>query len=113
MKLLLSQSSGGWSTPTDSQAKQLNLPYLQLYNLTNDINESNNLYQKNGPYQDFIDCLILKLNQYIENGRSTNGIKQKMIDKILLFYHQLYHYQNHVNIHCFRLIMERFGINKK
>jgi arylsulfatase A len=45
-KLLYCRGSGGWTSPTEAQAAQANLPSIQLYNMRTDPKESNNLYEE-------------------------------------------------------------------
>jgi hypothetical protein len=49
------------------------LPPIQLYDLSNDIAESRNVYDK---HPEVVDELKALLTQYVENGRSTPGAKQ-------------------------------------
>lgn len=75
-KLLMSPSSGGWSYPRpgvdDGVIKTL--PTVQLYNLQDDIEEKNNLYNR---FPDKVKELKKILIEIIENGRSTQGPVQK------------------------------------
>ncbi len=73
-KLLVSPSSGGWSTPTPAQAaKQPELPALQLYNLASDPSEQNNCIKAN---KATAFELMQLLRKYIREGRSTPGAVQ-------------------------------------
>lgn len=78
-KLLLSNSSGGWSYPRpgkDVEAIKA-MPKYQLYNLKDDIKESRNLYPENQQKTEELRKLLIK---YIEDGRSTKGAPQKNDD---------------------------------
>lgn len=71
-KLAFSYGSGGWSAPDESKAKQLNMPAVQLYNLSADISENNNLKTK---YPSMVEKMTKELNRIIDQGRSTPGPK--------------------------------------
>lgn len=72
-KLELCPGSGG---PTDALKKTdlRALPRFQLYNLTGDIGEQYNLYER---FPEIAERLREKLIRYIEDGRSTPGEKQQ------------------------------------
>ena len=72
-KLILWPGSGGWSAPNDPEVLE-NLPEYQLYNLTADPGEKNNLVND---YPEIVSELELLLKDYILNGRSTPGPKQQ------------------------------------
>jgi len=72
-KLLLCQGSGGW-TYNDADAYHDGLPPVQLYNMKNDPEEKKNIYKKH-PEQ--VRKMIKMLEQFVTNGRSTPGSKQK------------------------------------
>lgn len=80
-KLLLCPDSGGWSHPTraasvwtQSQADDLDaLPPFQLYDLTADPEEKNNLADR---HPDVVQRLGRLLRKQIMNGRSTPGAPQ-------------------------------------
>ncbi|MHC4560515.1 MAG: sulfatase-like hydrolase/transferase [Planctomycetota bacterium] len=66
--------SGGWSSPArESEAKELGLPPVQLYDLQIDPKEQNNLYAK---HPDIADELLAILKRYVRRGRSTPGAQQ-------------------------------------
>ncbi|MCA9194059.1 MAG: arylsulfatase [Planctomycetales bacterium] len=67
-KLALANGSGGWTSPTEKEAQDL--PEAQLYNLAEDIAESNNLYAVEA---DKAKQLLLQLEADVQKGRSTNG----------------------------------------
>lgn len=72
-KLELCPGSGGWSAPKPQKAKELGIPELQLYNLSTDIAEKNNVYDK---HPEKVEELYNILMKCIDDGRSTPGIKQ-------------------------------------
>ncbi len=73
-KLLLVPHSGGWSAPTPNNKKALEgLPPMQLYNLSSDPSEKENLYEQ---YPDIVEELRSMLVGYIVQGRSTPGQAQ-------------------------------------
>lgn len=73
-KLEFCAGSGGWAFPTAQDLKKLNLPALQLYNLENDISEKENIADKN-PL--IVKELTLLMKKYIDDGRSTAGLRQE------------------------------------
>lgn len=73
-KLEFAAGSGGWSVPTEKQAKELNLSPLQLYDLETDIAETKNVADKNPKVVNELSKLAKEI---VENGRSTKGKKQK------------------------------------
>ena len=75
-KLILCPDSGGWSDPRPDSPGIEKLPPFQLYNLDKDPGETGNLVDQ---YPEIVDELSELLRQYIENGRSTPGVKQENI----------------------------------
>ncbi|GAI30601.1 unnamed protein product, partial [marine sediment metagenome] len=75
-KLCMCPGSGGWSSPTPQEAKELDLPPVQLYNLETDIGEQNNLVDQ---YPEIVEELTKLLRDYIRNGRSTPGESQEYV----------------------------------
>jgi arylsulfatase A len=73
LKLLLSPGSGGWSSPKPGK-EEVGLPAVQLYNMKEDPGETINLQDK---YPDTVKELTMLLKKYIEEGRSTPGLRQK------------------------------------
>ena len=75
-KLCFCPGSGGWSypRPQDIEREQLDLPALQLYNLQEDIGETNNLIHE---YPEIAMELKEALASIILEGRSTPGSKQE------------------------------------
>jgi arylsulfatase A-like enzyme len=73
-KLELCAGSGGWAHPNEKQAHAQNLPPVQLYNLDDDIGETNNVHAQ---HPEIVERLTRLLEKYIAEGRSTPGAKQK------------------------------------
>lgn len=75
-KLDLCEGSGGWSYPSqkDIKKEKLELPAMQLYNLKENIGETNNLIAK---YPEKAAELKAALKKIILEGRSTKGKIQK------------------------------------
>lgn len=71
-KLLLCAASGGW-TERDDDALQNGLPLIQLYDMTSDPSETNNVYAEH-PAQ--VKAMLTQLKEMIDNGRSTPGAQQ-------------------------------------
>ena len=69
-KLCLSRGSGGWSAPREADAKKKGLPPMQLFNLSEDAAEKNNLAEKN---PEKVKALLEILKREVENGRCTPG----------------------------------------
>ncbi|MCH7909344.1 MAG: arylsulfatase [Candidatus Hydrogenedentes bacterium] len=69
-KLALCPGSGGWSPPTQAEARKRNLPPLQLYDLEQDIAEKVNVYQE---HPDVVKELSALLEKYKKEGRSVVG----------------------------------------
>ncbi len=72
-KLVLCPGSGGWSFPTPKEAKQMDLPDIQLFDLSKDIGEKENIYQENPAKVKELYTLLMKC---INEGRSTPGTVQ-------------------------------------
>jgi len=75
-KLICCPGSGGWSYPTLKQIREenLDLPSMQLYNLEEDISESNNLIDV---FPEKAKELKRALAKIILEGRSTPGVPQQ------------------------------------
>ena len=73
-KLELCPGSGGWSEPRPKKAVKLGLPNIQLYDLSTDIAEKNNVYKKNPEKVKELYNLLMKC---IDDGRSTQGVPQQ------------------------------------
>jgi len=73
-KLEFCAGSGGWSHPTEPMAKEQGFYPIQLYNLEKDISEQNNLAEQN---PEMVKELTALMQQYIDEGRSTQGTIQQ------------------------------------
>ena len=73
-KLCLCPGSGGWSYPRPVVAREQKLPAVQLYDLSNDVEESKNV-QANHP--EVVKQMTSLLQEYIDRGRSTPGEPQQ------------------------------------
>ncbi len=83
-KLILAPDSGGWSEPRppggrgskkkDAPPPAADLPPIQLYDVTADIGETNNLHAE---HPDIVKRLSEKLETLIQNGRTSPGAPQK------------------------------------
>ena len=69
-KLCLSAGSGGWSAPREKEAKDQNLPAIQLFNLDSDPAEQTNLESEH-PAR--VASLIQLLSHQVSSGRCTPG----------------------------------------
>lgn len=81
-KLIFAPGSGGWSAPNDIPATQQGLPEIQLYNLSQDIEEKNNLYNHR---KDKVNALTALLQKIVDEGRSTPGPFQNNDAEIDIF----------------------------
>ena len=72
-KLELCPGSGGWSSPKDGEARQQELPEVQLYDLSQDIGEAQNVQDE---HPDVVARLTRLLEKHVADGRSTPGPKQ-------------------------------------
>ncbi|MDR1271162.1 MAG: arylsulfatase [Planctomycetaceae bacterium] len=72
-KLCLCRDSGGWSAPRPGSPESKNLPPVQLFDLSKDIDEKHNLAVEN-PEQ--VETLKKRLEIIVQNGRSTKGPRQ-------------------------------------
>lgn len=73
-KLELCPGSGGWAKPRNAEAFKQGLPVVQLYDLEADIREERNVQAE---HPDVVKRLTALLQQYVDNGRSTLGKRQK------------------------------------
>jgi len=80
-KLLLCPGSGGWSQPKDPAAEKQGLPPVQLYDMTADVGERNNLQAE---HPEEVRRLTELLKKYIDNGRTTPGKRQENDVKAVL-----------------------------
>lgn len=72
-KLEFCPGSGGWSNPKPGSPEEKTLPTVQLYDLSKDIGETNNVQAQ---HPDVVARLTRLLKQEIANGRSTPGRPQ-------------------------------------
>lgn len=72
-KLIFAPGSGGWSSPKPNSEEEKNLPAYQLYDLTTDIAEQQNLQDE---YPEIVEELKAEMASLISNGRSTPGSNQ-------------------------------------
>ncbi|MBE0534310.1 MAG: arylsulfatase [Phycisphaerae bacterium] len=70
-KLELCGGSGGWSYPRPEVAKKQNLPPVQLYDLSKDIGEKENVYAE---HPDVVERLTSLLEKYKQQGHSRRDI---------------------------------------
>lgn len=75
-KLEMCPGSGGWSYPKPGEETE-GLPEVQLYDLSHDIGEKENIYDK---HPDVVEELRTLLVCYIKEGRSTAGSPQQNTD---------------------------------
>ena len=80
-KLELCPGSGGWSKPGDADATKGGMPDVQLYELSTDIGETNNVQAE---HPDIVQKMSKLLDDYIANGRSTPGAKQTNDAKVVV-----------------------------
>ncbi len=73
-KLCFCPGSGGWSAPRPQQARKNKLPEVQLYDLSKDIDESDNVQ---ADHPEVVKELTALLQHYVDQGRSTPGDPQK------------------------------------
>lgn len=71
-KLEMCPGSGGWSFPKPGKECE-GLPPIQLYDLSADIGERVNVYDK---HPEVVEILKELLTTYVRNGRSTPGLPQ-------------------------------------
>lgn len=69
---------GGWSYPTLGSSCQQLSP-IQLYDLSADIGERTNVYNK---HTEVVNELKALLTRYVEEGRSTPGARQANHDGV-------------------------------
>lgn len=69
-KLELTPGSGGWSNPKDGKARKMEMPEVQLYDIIEDEEEQNNIYER---HPEVVEELTAELMKVVNNGRSTPG----------------------------------------
>jgi arylsulfatase A-like enzyme len=72
-KLEMCPGSGGWSYPRPNTDEIKGLPPIQLYDLSRDIGEQENVQDQ---YPEVVKELKSLLSSYVKNGRSTPGANQ-------------------------------------
>jgi arylsulfatase A-like enzyme len=73
-KLCLCPGSGGWSSPKPAAAFKSGGPLVQLFDLDQDLGETNNLADKK---PEVVTRMSDLLARYVARGRSTPGVAQK------------------------------------
>lgn len=73
-KLILAYGSGGWTAPKEDAAKKNKAPKAQLYDLSKDPGETQNLYLKN---KELADQMLKQLTDYVYKGSSVEGKESK------------------------------------
>ena len=81
-KLILASDSGGWSDPKPGSAEAAKLPPVQLYDLSKDIGETNNVQ---AAHPEIVTRLKSLLQKYISEGRSTPGQAQPNTGEIEIY----------------------------
>lgn len=72
-KLIMCSHSGGNGKPKEVSEEAKTLPPIQLYDLSTDIGETQNVYEK---HPSVVKELTDLLTKYIKDGRSTKGVNQ-------------------------------------
>ena len=85
-KLELCSGSGGWSVPKPGSKAAKALPPVQLYDLSADIGEKQNLQNQ---HPEIVQRLTRLLEKYVADGRSTPGASQKNDVPIALWKDQI------------------------
>lgn len=80
-KLCLCPGSGGWSAPRPGRVDLSKSPSIQLFNLTEDPGERDNLQADN---VERVEKMKMMLRQIIENGRTTRGPRLKNDSEIVM-----------------------------
>ena len=68
--MILGYGSGGWTAPSENAARKSNLPKAQLYDMTSDPGEQNNLYTSN---PQLAQELLAQLKEVVDSGVSVAG----------------------------------------
>ena len=77
-KLIMCPGSGGWSPPRPGTDEVKGLPPIQLYDMSTDPEEQENVYKE---FPEVVKELRSLLISYIENGRSNPGPLKKLTKK--------------------------------
>jgi arylsulfatase A-like enzyme len=78
-KLCLCPGSGGWSAPRPNQDDTSDLPLVQLFDLSRDPGEQQNVEHL---HPEIVERLTKLLEKYVADGRSTPGAPQKNAGEI-------------------------------
>jgi arylsulfatase A len=81
-KLVLCSDSGGWSEPRPGSAAALELPPVQLYDLSRDIGERVNVQAR---HPAVVAQMTKLLEKYVADGRSTPGKPQQNTGPVALY----------------------------
>lgn len=73
-KLELCPGSGGWSNPKPGGPAEKDLPKVQLYDMSSDVDEKKNVQAE---HPEIVEKLTKLLEKYVADGRSTPGAAQK------------------------------------
>ncbi|MEM1138142.1 MAG: arylsulfatase [Bacteroidota bacterium] len=73
-KMNLCPGSGGWTYPKDTEAKELFLPEIQLYNIEKDESETNNVFES---YPEIVKELTNNLEKIVDKGHTVLGKTSK------------------------------------
>ncbi len=84
-KLILAADSGGWTSPEPGSVEAAKLPPFQLYDLSKDIGEKNNLQAE---HPEVVARLKALLEKYIAEGRSTPGSPQSNNGDVEVYSHR-------------------------
>ncbi|CAA6677592.1 MULTISPECIES: arylsulfatase [unclassified Lentimonas] len=82
-KLILGYGSGGWTAPNEAAAKKQGAPEAQLYDLSVDPGEQNNIYKS---HPELAEQMLAQLTDYVTGGSSVAGKdSQNDVDHIKLW----------------------------
>ena len=86
-KLILAHGSGGWTAPNEKAAIKSKAPKAQLYDLSTDPGEQNNLYKT---HPEIAEKLLRQLTTYVQSGASTQGkTSANDVEEIILWKSEL------------------------
>jgi len=80
-KLELCAGSGGWSAPRPNPKESAGLPPVQLYDLSRDLGEKQNVQAE---HPEIVTRLTALLEKYVADGRSTPGAPQPNTGEVSL-----------------------------